>query len=244
MELQDKLDYYKNYPLQLLLFPEGGDITPKSKAKSDRFADENGLPRYDFCLHPRTTGFLRIVKSLRDEGLEAVYDITMGYPDMLSKTEPDFVKGRMPREIHFYIQCYETKDLPTSDKELAEWCKARWREKEERLREFYTHREFLEKQPAGGKERLKEANGGPCYQQYQEFFGKVEYRPLIVGAVTFASLNVLFLYLVLNSWIFLLWGIFASTFMAYSNIQGRGIDYVVMDLTRKIAGQTKPGNAE
>ena len=54
----DSLLHYFNSPemdepLILLLFPEGTDLTPNTKSKSDQFAEEKNLKKYDFVLHPR-----------------------------------------------------------------------------------------------------------------------------------------------------------------------------------------------
>ena len=143
-EFHNKLYYLNsiNYPCQLLLFPEGGDLTHKSRKRSDMYADENSLPRYQYCLHPRTTGFVYVMNALRSGGLDAVYDVTIGYPDALPKTEIELAKGIMPREVHFHIKCYDDRDVPREDDELEQWCKDRWEEKEERLKQFYTYKEF------------------------------------------------------------------------------------------------------
>ena len=145
-EFRDKLYYMNgiNYPCQLLLFPEGGDMTKKTKTKSDKYADENGLPRYQYCIHPRTTGFVYVMNALRSGGLDAVYDVTIGYPDVLPKTELELTKGIMPREVHFHIKSYDDRDVPTDDEGLVKWCRDRWAEKEERLKQFYTHKQFQE----------------------------------------------------------------------------------------------------
>nr|XP_060610125.1 lysocardiolipin acyltransferase 1 isoform X3 [Anolis sagrei ordinatus] len=62
------LDYFCDIhePLQLLLFPEGTDLTDNTKARSNAFAEKNGLLKYEYVLHPRTTGFTFIVERLRD----------------------------------------------------------------------------------------------------------------------------------------------------------------------------------
>ena len=54
----DSLLHYFNSPemdepLILLLFPEGTDLTPNTKSKSDQFAEQKNLKKYDFVLHPR-----------------------------------------------------------------------------------------------------------------------------------------------------------------------------------------------
>lgn len=50
---------------QVVLFPEGTNLTPDTKAKSDAFASENNLPSYKHLLHPRTTGFSCLVEKMR-----------------------------------------------------------------------------------------------------------------------------------------------------------------------------------
>ena len=150
-EFQKKLYYFNaiNYPTEIFLFPEGGDLTPKKRAISDQYADENKLPRYQYCIHPRTTGFEYAINALRDGGLDAVYDVTIGFPDVLPKTEIDLWRGILPREVHFHIRQYDNKDVPEDREELKQWLKDCWREKEKRLKLFYIHGEFREE--ASGK---------------------------------------------------------------------------------------------
>ncbi|XP_065152057.1 lysocardiolipin acyltransferase 1 [Paramisgurnus dabryanus] len=125
-------------PVQLLLFPEGTDLTDNTRAKSDEFAERNGLPNYKFVLHPRTTGFTFIVDTLRKGGnLDAVHDITVAYPQNIPQTERHLVLGLFPREIHFHVQRYPLSSLPRSAAQLQSWCQERWAEKEQRLQEFY-----------------------------------------------------------------------------------------------------------
>lgn len=50
------------YPLVLLLFPEGTDLSRDNLAKSHAFARERGLPEYQYVLHPRTSGFVQAVQ--------------------------------------------------------------------------------------------------------------------------------------------------------------------------------------
>ncbi|XP_056669207.1 lysocardiolipin acyltransferase 1 isoform X2 [Monodelphis domestica] len=66
---ENMLNYFCDIqePLQLLIFPEGTDLTENSKAKSNEFAEKNGLEKYEYVLHPRTTGFTFVVECLREE---------------------------------------------------------------------------------------------------------------------------------------------------------------------------------
>ena len=148
IEFRDKL-YYLNaidYPVQLLLFPEGGDFTPKTKKRSDKYAEENNLPALDYCLHPHTTGFKYAVNALREGnlGLDAIYDLTIAYPDVLPKTEVDVGHGILPREVHFHVKKHDDEDIPRGQAELEMWLQDRWLEKEERLKNFYQYKEFRE----------------------------------------------------------------------------------------------------
>ena len=39
-----------------------------------------------------------------DNQLDAVYDVTVGYPKTLPVTELDVLKGHLPDEAHFHIK--------------------------------------------------------------------------------------------------------------------------------------------
>ncbi|KAJ7991188.1 hypothetical protein DPEC_G00294660 [Dallia pectoralis] len=138
--MENMLDYFCDIrePLQLLLFPEGTDLTDYTRAKSDEFAEKNGLPKFEYVLHPRTTGFTFIVDILRKgDNLDAVHDITVAYPKNIPQTERHLVMGQFPREIHFHVRRYEASALPRSSSDLQAWTQERWAEKELRLRDFY-----------------------------------------------------------------------------------------------------------
>jgi len=143
-ELRTKLQLYNalHLPVQVLLFPGGGDLTLKSKCHSDQYADKKGLPHYDYVLQPHLRGFLYVLNTLRNHQLDSVVDITVAYPDVLPKTELHFVKGHIPYEVYYYIKCYPMESIPISDDELSGWLRKVWSEKEERLRYFYSKRKF------------------------------------------------------------------------------------------------------
>ncbi|NXJ49438.1 LCLT1 acyltransferase, partial [Spizaetus tyrannus] len=134
------LDYFCDIrePLQLLIFPEGTDLTANTKARSNEFAEKNGLQKYEYVLHPRTTGFTFVVERLREgDNLDAIHDITVAYPQNIPQTEKHLLNGNFPKEIHFHVQRYPIETVPSSKEELQLWCRKRWEEKEERLRHFY-----------------------------------------------------------------------------------------------------------
>ena len=53
------------FTFQILLFPEGTDLTANTKKRSDAHAEKYNLPKYNFVLHPRTTGFAHIVQEMK-----------------------------------------------------------------------------------------------------------------------------------------------------------------------------------
>ena len=48
-----------------MLFPEGTDRGARAVQISHEFADKHGLPRYNYVLHPRVTGFNLILNEMR-----------------------------------------------------------------------------------------------------------------------------------------------------------------------------------
>ncbi|XP_049793655.1 lysocardiolipin acyltransferase 1-like [Schistocerca nitens] len=135
------LDYLHdiNHTCQVLLFPEGTDLTEGSRQRSHNYADSHGLPHYQYVLHPKTTGFTFLAQRMRYNGhLDAVYDMTVGYPCSVPQQETDLLKGNFPHEVHFHVKRYPISDLPTGDPELRQWLSRVWQNKENLLRDFYT----------------------------------------------------------------------------------------------------------
>ena len=122
--LSDNLAYYssRGYPLQLLFFPEGTNLSKHTQLKSHKFAAENGLQKYDFVLHPRTTGFVHCLRELR-KGVTPpnIVNVTVGYVGSIPENESDIVAGRWPREIHFCAETVPHSQIPSGEDELADW---------------------------------------------------------------------------------------------------------------------------
>lgn len=129
---------------QLLIFPEGTDLTKSSKEKSDKYALQHHLPLYTYTLHPKTTGFAYLVQHLqRANYLDAVYDLTIAYPDYIPQSEIDLIKGKFPREVHFHIKRISSADIPAyDDSTLRKWLEDKWSDKETILQEFYERKAF------------------------------------------------------------------------------------------------------
>ncbi|XP_078255073.1 lysocardiolipin acyltransferase 1 [Rhinoraja longicauda] len=138
--LKAMLDYFSDgrQPLQLLMFPEGTDLTTSTRVKSDEFAESRALPKYEYVLHPRTTGFAFIVDLLRKgSNLDAIHDVTVAYPYNIPQSEKDLFSGNFPKEIHFHIRRYSAANLPVTLEGLQAWCQLRWQDKEQLLHRFY-----------------------------------------------------------------------------------------------------------
>ena len=217
LEFRNKLYYFNaiNSPIQLLLFPEGGDFVSTTKTRSDRFARDQNLPLLSYCFHPRTTGFKYTVNALRDGGLGAVYDVTIAYPDVLSKSPSDVLMGYMPREVHYHISKYDDEDLPEDQENLEQWLRDRWLEKEERLKEFYTHGEFQE----GDGERSAEVQRPK------------NTRFLLRSIVVLIGLNAMLCLSLLCVPYFWLYLVAGCTFLYFGNRKGLG--NIFMEFKRK-----------
>ncbi|BET02959.1 Acyltransferase [Nesidiocoris tenuis] len=140
-ELLDKMIGHMedlDYTYQVLIFPEGTDLTEKSLNRSNAYADKNGLSHYSQVLHPKTTGYTYMVNRMRTGNhIDAVYDLTVGYPDTLPETESDVLRGFFPSRVHFNIQRYGIDDIPTGDEGVKNWLCSLWKDKEEKLTNFY-----------------------------------------------------------------------------------------------------------
>ncbi|VDP12088.1 unnamed protein product [Heligmosomoides polygyrus] len=140
--IQKILDYFARvgYNYQILLYPEGTDKCPLATERSRLYAKKHGLVHYEYVLHPRTTGFVYIIQNMRkDKYIDYVYDVTVGFGDCIVQSEVDFAcQGVCPKEVYYQVRKLKIEDLPTDHDELAQWLVNLWKEKEEKLRQFYS----------------------------------------------------------------------------------------------------------
>lgn len=131
------------FPVQLLFFPEGTDLSPSNKEKGHQYAEKNGLPKYDYVLHPRAKGFALCVQELRKfQEPPTLVDISVGYVGEMPQNENHISAGQWPSEIHFHARQQPLSALPADEQGLNQWLKDCWEEKERELKAFYNHNKF------------------------------------------------------------------------------------------------------
>jgi 1-acyl-sn-glycerol-3-phosphate acyltransferase len=132
---------YKKHqiPIFLVSFLEGTRRTPDKLADSQAYAKDKGLEVPTHTLIPRTKGFVATMLGLRDH-LDAVYDVTLGYPDFTPSLAQAFA-GEV-RRVEILVQRYPVAELPTEDDALTDWVFERFREKDRRMAEFEIAQRF------------------------------------------------------------------------------------------------------
>lgn len=144
--IKEGIEYYIDSGLsaQLLMFPEGTDLSPSNKEKGHRYANDNGLQKYDYVLHPRTKGFCLCMEEFRKfKGPPpTLVNISVGYLGEMPQNERDISAGRWPSEIHFFAEQVPFASLPTSEEGLTKWLHELWQEKELQLENFYKKKKF------------------------------------------------------------------------------------------------------
>ena len=126
-------------PAWLISFAEGTRFTPKKHQASIEYAKEHGLQPNRHLLLPRTKGFIATVQGLQGH-LNAVYDVTIGYPDGVPSLW-QYCLG-MARVAHLHVRRYPADQLSTENDELHQWIVERFHEKDELLDKFYQDGKF------------------------------------------------------------------------------------------------------
>lgn len=88
-------------------------------------------------LIPRYKGFIASLNALRDGYIDAVYDITMGFPDRNVPFILDVAGGAVKLKIHMHIRRYTIADIPKDPKEVEAWCLKLYQDKDAMLEQFF-----------------------------------------------------------------------------------------------------------
>lgn len=126
-------------PFWIVNFLEGTRLTPEKLVESQMY----GRKRYGYVpqhtLIPRTKGFVVSVSNLRQK-LDAVYDVTIGYPGK-TPSIVSFFKGEPP-VIHWHLRRYPMSEMPLDESGLNRWAFERFKEKDELLVRFHRDGHF------------------------------------------------------------------------------------------------------
>ena len=122
-----------------MTFAEGTRVRPEKIARSQEYAEKQGLPRLKHVLIPRTKGFVASVQSLRGH-VDAVYDLTIAYVDGVP-TLWQWIKGYV-RRVHVNVRRYAIEVMPEDGQALSSWLIERYQEKDLLLDYYYQNSAF------------------------------------------------------------------------------------------------------
>ncbi|KFA76548.1 hypothetical protein S40288_01556 [Stachybotrys chartarum IBT 40288] len=145
-------------PMWLLLFPEGTNVSPRTRGVSAKWAAKTGLRDPDHVLLPRSTGIFFCLNELRGT-IDYVYDCTVAYEGVpRGKFGEDFftlhssyVNGRPPKSINLYWRRFRIEDLPLDDQDAFDvWLREQWYLKDALMDQYLTTGRF----PASANSKL------------------------------------------------------------------------------------------
>ena len=144
--LQDREDRNGKYwPYNLILFPEGTNLSDKTIKKSREYAAKIGVEATKHTLLPRSTGLRRSLEILRPS-LDILYDVTLGFSGIDAGTPPEtkyslrniFLRGIYPEVIDIHIRAFNIDEIPIdNEEEFTEWLFKVWREKDDLMDWYY-----------------------------------------------------------------------------------------------------------
>ncbi|USW52985.1 Putative phospholipid/glycerol acyltransferase [Septoria linicola] len=141
-------------PMWLLIFPEGTNLSARSRKLSKKWADKVGVSDLDFALLPRSRGLQACVSQLAGS-VEWVYDCTIAYDGIPPGIDSQdvwnlknmYVEGRSAPTAHIHWRRFAMSEIPVHDSEAFDkWLYARWAEKDELLK----HHQKLGHFPSAG----------------------------------------------------------------------------------------------
>ena len=139
-------DYFCDFhePLQLLIFLEGTDFTENSVVQNNEFAEKNGLLKYAYVLHSRTTGFTLLADCVREgKNLHAGRDFMVTNPHNTPQTEKHLLLGGFPKEIHFHVHWHRWTPSPCPERTSSSGATNNGKRKKEAVPLLLRGEEFL-----------------------------------------------------------------------------------------------------
>jgi 1-acyl-sn-glycerol-3-phosphate acyltransferase len=131
-------------PMWLLLFPEGTNLAPCTRKKSQKWAAQNGIPDMEHQLLPRSTGLRFCLQELRGT-VDYLYDCTIGYEGVprgqyaqdIFTLKASYLEGRPPKSVSMYWRRFKISSIPIDDPNAFDlWLRAHWTAKDKLLEGF------------------------------------------------------------------------------------------------------------
>ncbi|OAP55695.1 hypothetical protein AYL99_09847 [Fonsecaea erecta] len=132
-------------PMWLLLFPEGTNLAPSTRKRSAEWAKKNNIPDTRHVLLPRSTGLQFCLEELKDT-VDYLYDCTIVYEGVprgqyaqdIFTLKAGYLEGRPPKSVSMHWRRFAVKEIPLhNDRAFELWLRARWREKDVMIEEYY-----------------------------------------------------------------------------------------------------------
>uniref|UniRef100_A0A0N5CF78 PlsC domain-containing protein n=1 Tax=Strongyloides papillosus TaxID=174720 RepID=A0A0N5CF78_STREA len=153
--IDETIDYFTSLgkPFQIFMFPEGTDKSDYTTMRSNTYASKHGLKQLNYCLYPRTAGFVRLYQKMKENNyISAVYNMTIAYPNNIVQNELLFgLRGVVPKNVHFDVEKIDIDKIPNDDEGISKWLTELWQEKDEKLQRYY-------KEPLASRRRFDKNN--------------------------------------------------------------------------------------
>ncbi|KAK3065292.1 hypothetical protein LTS18_002695 [Coniosporium uncinatum] len=126
-------------PMWLLIFPEGTNLSARTRKRSAEWSAKSGTRDLKHQLLPRSTG-LRFCLEEMDDSIDYLYDCTIAYEGVehgqfaqdIFTLRSIYLQGRPPKSVNLHWRRWKVADLPVSDeKAFNDWILERFREKDE-----------------------------------------------------------------------------------------------------------------
>ncbi|KAJ3360875.1 hypothetical protein HDU91_004246 [Kappamyces sp. JEL0680] len=118
---------WKDFPLWLLIFPEGTLNTPNNRVTSRAYAKKTDMSEDPkFVILPKGTGLFMVADALIDQ-VDSLFDLTVGYSGLEAEDIPYdeylidkvYFDSYYPKQIHIDVKKYSLKTLPGLDKSVV-----------------------------------------------------------------------------------------------------------------------------
>ncbi|KAL6925929.1 hypothetical protein ACO0SA_000538 [Hanseniaspora valbyensis] len=134
----------KKWPYQLILFPEGTNLSANTKNKSAEFAKKIDRKPFNNVLLPHVTGLYEVLKTLPT--CKTLYDLTIAYSGVpqdefaqdIYTIKGVFLEGKSPAIVDIYINGLERTEIPLENMDVfGEWLFERWDLKDQLMERYY-----------------------------------------------------------------------------------------------------------